>query len=230
MHFFLLFLAMLISFMATPAAGALGCKWGAVDHPGDRKVHRSSVPRLGGMAIFSGFFLSCAFYVYFIAPASSGWIPEGTIALLIAAILIVFALGIFDDFRGTNAPVKFSVQLIAALLVIWNGDVIRTVTNPAGGSIELGILAVPVTILWLVGVTNAFNLIDGVDGVAAGVGAIVAGTMALIGVYSSPLQPCAGRCWDSSASTSTRPGFSWAIRAPCSSGSPSRCSRSGPAS
>ena len=188
---------MLVSFLGTPVAGTLGVRWGAVDHPGDRKVHGSMIPRLGGAAIFAAFFLSCAIYGGFFLPASHGWLSDRPVAFLIAAVLLVFALGVFDDIKGTNAPVKFAVQFVAALLVVWNGDVIRTVTNPAGGRIDLGVLAVPVTILWLVGVTNAFNLIDGVDGVAAGVGAIVAGTMALMGAYSGQQQmvvPAAALC------------------------------------
>lgn len=180
--------AILIAFAATPAAGVLGARWGAVDHPDSRKVHGFPVPRLGGAAIFAAFFLSCAVYLWLFQPFSREGVLGRPVPLLVGAALLVFALGVFDDIKGANAPVKLTVQVVAALLVVWNGDVIRTVTSPAGGSIELGVLAVPATILWLVGVTNAFNLIDGADGVAAGVGAIVAGTMALVGAYSGQEQ------------------------------------------
>jgi UDP-GlcNAc:undecaprenyl-phosphate GlcNAc-1-phosphate transferase len=95
---------------------------------------------------------------------------------------------VYDDLRGTNAWVKFSVQILAALLVVWQGYIISGITHPAGGRIDLGPLAVPVTILWLVGVTNAFNLIDGADGVAGGIGAIVAGTMSVVGFATGNLE------------------------------------------
>jgi UDP-GlcNAc:undecaprenyl-phosphate GlcNAc-1-phosphate transferase len=179
-----LILAFALSYLLTPFVSRFASRCGAVDFPGERKVHEGIIPRFGGVAIFASFvFVIAGYYLWF---TPSGWIVlRGSRVFGIAAAgVLIFALGVYDDLRGTNAWVKFSVQLVAAFLIVWNGDVIRIVTNPAGGQINLGILAVPVTILWLVGVTNAFNLIDGADGVACGIGAIVAGTMAFVGAYN----------------------------------------------
>lgn len=180
---FLIF-AFSLSYFLTPFARRFASRYGAVDFPGERKVHAGIIPRFGGVAIFASFVFAIAGYYLWIHP--SGWsaLSGSRVFGIAAAGVLIFALGVYDDLRGTNAWVKFSVQLVAAFLVVWNGDVIRIVTNPAGGHINLGILAVPVTILWLVGVTNAFNLIDGADGVACGIGAIVAGTMAFVGAYN----------------------------------------------
>ena len=184
MTFFFLVSALLFSYFLTPIAGRIACRFGAVDYPGGRKVHEGIIPRFGGVAIFAAFVLATAGYYQWFHP--SAWTTlSGYRALGIAAAgFLIFVLGVYDDIRGTNASVKFSVQLVAAFLVVWKGDVIRVVTHPAGGQIDLGLLAVPVTVLWLVGVTNAFNLIDGADGVACGIGAIVAGTMAFVGAYN----------------------------------------------
>lgn len=180
---FLIF-AFSLSYILTPIAGRFASRYGVLDFPGERKVHEGIIPRFGGVAIFASFVFAIAGYYLCFHPSVWAALSGDRVLVFAAAGNLVFAVGVYDDLRGTNAWVKFSVQLVAAFLVIWNGDVISIVTNPAGGHINLGILAVPVTILWLVGVTNAFNLIDGADGVAAGIGVIVAGTMAFVGVYN----------------------------------------------
>ena len=180
---FLVF-AFSLSYFLTPLAGRFASRYGALDFPGERKVHEGIIPRFGGVAVFIAFVFATACYYQWYHPSAWAALSGDRVLGIAAAGILVFAVGVYDDLRGTNAWVKFSVQFAAAFLIVWKGDVIRVITHPAGGQINLGILAVPITVLWLVGVTNAFNLIDGADGVAAGIGAIVAGTMAFVGVYN----------------------------------------------
>src|SRR4030067_323778 len=178
MPFFFLFSAFLFPSSLPPTAGRIACRFGAVDYPGGRKVHEGIIPRFGGVAIFAAVVLVTAGYYQWFHP--SAWTTlSGYRALGIAAAgFLIFALGVYDDLRGTNAWVKFSVQLVAAFLVVWKGDVIRVVTHPAGGQIDLGLLAVPVTVLWLVGGTKALNPTDAADGGGRGIRGIVAGGVA----------------------------------------------------
>jgi UDP-GlcNAc:undecaprenyl-phosphate GlcNAc-1-phosphate transferase len=197
MALFFIGISFLFAYSLTPVTERLARSFGALDLPGERKIHDRIVPRLGGVAIFTGFVGSATIYFLFVNPASWRVLLEGGVLGLAGAVLLIFALGVYDDFRGTNAWVKFTVQILAALLVVWNGYVISGITHPAGGRIDLGFLAVPVTVLWLVGVSNAFNLIDGVDGVAGGIGAIVAGTMSMVGFATGNLDSAflaAGLC------------------------------------
>ncbi|MFQ5700485.1 MAG: MraY family glycosyltransferase, partial [Acidobacteriota bacterium] len=93
---------------------------------------------------------------------------------LMAGGFLIVALGVYDDIKGLRAPVKFAVQTLAALIVIGMGTCVESFTNPLGGSFEVGWLGIPVAVLWIVGVTNAMNLIDGLDGLAVGSGSIAA--------------------------------------------------------
>jgi len=170
-----LFLAAGISFVVTvsltPLAAQLAVAWGWMDHPdGRRKLHRSPVPAVGGVAVFAGFMATGAAlqlleYRDLLRDLTSFralWVP------LVGAGLLVSAIGLVDDARGVRPLGKLAVQTAAAVLLYLSGFHIRQISNPLGGAIDLGMLALPVTILWLVGMSNAFNLIDGMDGLAAG--------------------------------------------------------------
>jgi UDP-GlcNAc:undecaprenyl-phosphate GlcNAc-1-phosphate transferase len=165
-----------------PPMRRIGFAVGAVDRPGHRKVHATEVSRLGGVAVWGAVaYVVALAAVMGVLDASTfaqvrvGWAPLALGGALLATI------GVVDDVRGLGARTKLLAQLAAAALVIAGGCVIREATNPiTGASFELGPLAVPVTVLWVVGVTNALNLIDGLDGLAAGVGLIVSGTLCLI--------------------------------------------------
>ena len=150
------------------------------------------------------------------------WLPLACGAALLAVI------GVVDDVRGLGARTKLLAQFAAAALVVAAGCVIREATNPfTGASLALGALAIPVTIVWIMGVTNALNLIDGLYGLAAGVGLIVSGTLCLISLtVGGTMRPRMG-CWparsrasSTSASTprrsssATRGASSWASRSP----------------
>lgn len=158
--------AFLISYASTPIVKALAFKIGAVDVPKDnRRMHKIPTARMGGVAIFYGFIISIICFAK---------IDTGLRGILIGSIIIV-VLGIFDDIYDLNAVFKFVVQIVAALMVVMHGVRIDHISSFGFGSdpyIFLGMWSIPITVFWIVGVTNAVNLIDGLDGLAAGVATI----------------------------------------------------------
>jgi len=168
-----------ISLLITPGVIWLARRIGAVDLPSTRKIHKVPTPRLGGVAIYAGFFISVGLLRLVdsdLRNLTSLGPDKG--AMLTIALVMILALGIFDDLRSRTPSQKFLVQLLASTLVYFAGFRISTVTNPLGsGLLSLGVLEYPATVLWIVGITNAFNLIDGLDGLAAGVGAIACFTI-----------------------------------------------------
>ncbi|MEC1523416.1 MraY family glycosyltransferase [Neobacillus niacini] len=174
MFFFTLIVCFVISILITPLIKKLALFIGATDKPNQRKVHQSTMPRLGGLAIFISFIVGIMIFKP-INPAS--------ISILIGSTIIVIT-GILDDLLELSAKYKLIGQLAAAFTVVFLGDLqVFFVNLPFGGQLELGYLSIPFTILWIVGITNAINLIDGLDGLAAGVSCIALVTiswMALI--------------------------------------------------
>lgn len=164
-----LLVAGILSFLCTPLVKHLAMKVGAMDIPKDnRRMHTVPIPRMGGLAIFIGFLLSVLVF--------SQELDQGLKSILLGAILIVI-LGVFDDKYALGAKLKLMVQLIAAAIVVFYGDLrIDRLTNPFGGSLysywDFGVFAYPITIIWIVAITNAVNFIDGLDGLACGVSCI----------------------------------------------------------
>lgn len=158
------------TYLATPVIMSFAERIGAVDKPGKRKVHETNMPRLGGLAIYM---------VFTVVLVVSFPISEFLKGLLLGSTIIAF-LGAADDCRGIAPKFKLLGQITAALVVVYFGTTVQFVTSPFDGIILLGILAVPVTLLWIVGITNAVNLIDGLDGLAAGISAIAAVTIGII--------------------------------------------------
>jgi len=157
-------IAFLVAFIATPIVIKLARKWGAMDAPCDRKVHTSSMPRMGGLAIYAGFL---------VAVLATQTINTQLIGVLIGCTMIIL-LGIADDIKGLSPKVKLAGQTLAALVVVLFGVQISFITNPFADVLFLNALVIPLTVLWIVGVTNAVNLIDGLDGLAAGTSGIAA--------------------------------------------------------
>lgn len=161
-----------VAWAVTPWVRRQAFRWGALDRPDARKVHQKVMPRLGGLAVYLGFVVGV---LVTMQPSRS------TYGLLLGMTLIVL-LGALDDIRGLSPRVKLAGQIAAALVLLPFGVQIYFVTNPLNGHIlELGWLGVPVTVFWVVAVTNAVNLIDGLDGLAGGVSCIAALTMAAVG-------------------------------------------------
>lgn len=166
-----LVMACLISLGTTPLVKKLALRWGATDAPDARKVHRTVMPRMGGLAIYLAFTLTALLTQPLTRPVV-GLLLGGT---------IIMVVGLLDDIYGLSPRFKLMGQLGAAVVLVVFGYHVDFVTNPLGGSvIPLGILSIPVTIFWIIGVTNALNLIDGLDGLAAGTSVIAAVTMALV--------------------------------------------------
>jgi len=139
--------------------------------PNERMVHTGFIPRLGGLGIYGGFLFGILICYIIFRPLAD--FNSQYIFILIGTLAIV-AIGVYDDFKGLNAPRKFLGQFIAASLVIFSGCTIDVIINPFGADVPLGLFAIPVTYLWIIGLTNAVNLLDGLDGLAAGVSFIVA--------------------------------------------------------
>lgn len=164
-----LLLAAGLSSIATPAARACAERLGVLDHPGARKPHRRATARLGGPAVV----LSAAASLGVLAPVT----PDARDRLwpMLVGAGLVFVIGLWDDVRGVSAVVKLLAEAAAAAVVIAGGVTIDRVTF-AGATYDLGLMSVPITLIWVVALTNAFNLIDGLDGLAAGLAVIAAVT------------------------------------------------------
>ena len=168
-----LWAACVCAYAVTPAAESLALRVGAVDLPGEkRKVHTRAVPRLGGLAIAAGFF--CALLAF--------TAPDAALAGVMRGALLIALMGAADDRFSLRSPLKLAVQLLAALLCWRAGARIEVLSIPFGEAryLSLGALGLPLTLLWMTACTNAMNLIDGLDGLAAGVAAIGAGCMLLV--------------------------------------------------
>ncbi len=168
------------SAIATPLVARLARAVGAVDRPNARKVNRrQNIPLLGGLAVAVGFAAGLLAVTPLLDGAGEFWTHLG--GFLVGGALIL-AVGVYDDRYGLGAVPKFSVQLLAALVAIHSGFIIPHLTEPLTWTTFLLPTWVRwlITIAWIVGVTNAINLIDGLDGLAAGLGAMIAATLALI--------------------------------------------------
>jgi UDP-GlcNAc:undecaprenyl-phosphate GlcNAc-1-phosphate transferase len=163
-------LAMLITALTTPFVRRAALAAGAVDEPGARRVHTRRVPRLGGIAIAIGFFLPLvALFAIHTHAALVFFSTKSISAGLVAGSLLVVCAGLVDDVKGLGAKAKLLIQTAAAVLAFAGGMRIEGIDLPWIGALSLGWFALPATVLWIVGIVNAMNLIDGLDGLAAGV-------------------------------------------------------------
>lgn len=166
-----IFVAFLASYLLTPMMMKLALRIGAVDKPNERKVHQGTITRIGGVAIFGGFMIG-ALLMRELSFQAWGLLLSGTMIMI---------LGLVDDIKGISPKIKLLGQIIAALVLVYFGVQVQFITNPFNGGIKsLGFLSIPVTVFWVTGMSNAVNLIDGLDGLAAGVSAIAAVTLAVV--------------------------------------------------
>lgn len=180
-----LLVAAVVSFLMTPVVKTFAYKVGAIDVPKDaRRMHKVPIPRLGGLAIFIGFLVSIVLFVNIRG-------NQQMQSILLGSVIIVI-LGVVDDITPLPAMFKFVVQIVAAAIPAMNGVVIQAVSNPNVFSDNLywvlGWLSIPVTVIWIVAITNSVNLIDGLDGLANGVSAISATTVLIIALLGSESQ------------------------------------------
>ncbi len=168
--------AFLISFAATPVVIGIAKKIKAIDVPKDnRRIHKKPIPLIGGLAIFYGFLISVLCFCV---------IDEAVIGIVLGALLIVIT-GIIDDKYSLPAKVKLLMQIVAAVIVIAFGVEMRYFENPFTNEyVTLGWLSIPITIIWIVGVTNAVNLTDGLDGLAAGISTIASLSLLILILFT----------------------------------------------
>lgn len=171
-------LAFIITFSATPIAKRISMKAGAVDYPKDRRrMHKEPIARLGGIAIIAGFTVAVLFVFFTALLGNSEKDIVRQLLGIMAGMSIIAAIGITDDIKKLGPWPKLSLQIIAALVTILiSGLRITIFSNPFSASLPYvvipGYISYPLTVLWIVAITNAINLIDGLDGLAAGVTAI----------------------------------------------------------
>ncbi len=185
-------LAFIITFSATPIAKKIALKYGAVDYPHDgRRMHKKPIARMGGIAIICGFIVSVLFMT-FSGLSVNGANPEINRQLLgiMIGILIIAVIGIADDIKKLGPLPKFIAQIAAALAVVIISDMrITILTNPFNSAASYIVLpdfvSYPLTVLWIVGITNAINLIDGLDGLAGGITAISCISLFFINLYTN---------------------------------------------
>jgi UDP-GlcNAc:undecaprenyl-phosphate GlcNAc-1-phosphate transferase len=162
-------LAVVFSFVITPLSISLAWRFRLIDEPGSEahKIHKSPMPRAGGLIIF---------FVVVIGSALSGILISRPIAPIILASIIILAFGIWDDIHGILAPWKLLGQALATGILIWQGIMVLFPRNLA--------LDIFITFFWMIGITNAFNLVDSMDGLAVGLGGITTSFLMLGALYA----------------------------------------------
>ena len=160
----------------TPLVRQMGVRLKLYDFPdGRRKIHRKPIPTLGGLSVFTAFYLS--FGILFLIKGAKGLIAPLSSAKAVAFFVggaMVVIIGVHDDLRKLSPTTKLLFQVLIGFLLYAAGYRIAVLSNPLGGEpIHLGIVSPIVTILWIIGIINAFNLIDGIDGLATGIGVFV---------------------------------------------------------
>ncbi len=158
--------ALLFAIGGTPVARWVALRLGIVDHPNARKVHTSPMPYLGGLAMYASFIAALLLF-------GQEFYVEQLVGILLGATWVSF-LGIWDDWRGVRPLLKLAGQAVGALILIATGVQIEFLHNP--------VLNAAVTIFWVVGITNALNLLDNMDGLSGGVAAIAAAWFGLLAV------------------------------------------------
>ena len=169
----------LLGLLFTPLIASASLALGLVDAPGGRKVHLTSVPRIGGLAVVLAVGLALAGVI-----ATEQWTgiaaPRlGPLVPILLGTTLVFAVGLVDDFKTLPASPKLVVQIIAATVIAASGLLIERLSL-GGQTWQLGWWSYPITLAWIVVLTNGFNLIDGIDGLATGIAVIAGATCAVI--------------------------------------------------
>jgi UDP-GlcNAc:undecaprenyl-phosphate GlcNAc-1-phosphate transferase len=172
-YLILFVMGLLTTLLLTPLVRRSAVRLRALDYPSERKVHRQPTPRLGGLSLFIAFNLvlviSCGVGFFYFPPH---FLQNINYLWLFLAGAIVFGMGAVDDFRSLPPTHKLFFQITAGLIISLTAFKIEGITFPFG-TLELGIWSIPVTVLWVVAITNSLNLLDGLDGLAAGTAFIV---------------------------------------------------------
>lgn len=173
--------SLLICFVLTAVIIRLCHKYDIYDRPGGKhKRHKKPTPLLGGTAVLISVWLGILAYMLFSNGALSGIIDS--LPYILAGSLIIYGVGLYDDFHPISAWFKLAAQAVAGLVLYFGGLSFDLVSLPIIGEIAVDGYSVLITILWVIALSNALNLIDGLDGLAAGVSSIAAVTMVIIGI------------------------------------------------
>ncbi len=176
-------LALAVALALTPVVRSLARRLGALDDPTrtERKIHGKAIPRLGGLAIAAAFYAPLVGLLLVDSEVGRRFSADSdkVLGLFVGGLAIV-GLGVYDDIKGANAPKKLAVQFGVAALLYLLGFRISQISIPLGFTLDLGYLDLPVTLLWIAGVINAFNLIDGLDGLASGIAFFAAATTLVV--------------------------------------------------
>lgn len=165
----------LFVYILVPVVKKIAYHINAIDLPNARKVHKVPIPRLGGLAIYAGFLFG---YLVF------GKQNNLMTSILIGSFIIIIT-GIIDDIKPLKAKIKLLGQLVAALIVVINGDILLSNISAFGLYINFGLLAYPITILFILTFINCMNLIDGLDGLATGISSIFFATVGVIAIFKN---------------------------------------------
>ena len=179
--------SLLASLLLVPLVARYALKAGLFDAPGERKIHQKPVPRLGGIAIFVSFLIALGAVGVFGHSPAVFLIGKGNLGLIAGGTLI-FLLGLLDDLFNLSPYVKLAGQFLAAFVAFGMGVSIEALDLPGSLLLVLNALSLPFTLLWMVGISNAVNFIDGVDGLAGGVGMFAALTLAVVAIFTGQPQ------------------------------------------
>lgn len=173
----------LISFIITPLVKKFAIMVNAIDIPKDeRRIHIKPVPVMGGLAIYISFVIGTILY--------NGILTKSQLGIIVGATIIVVG-GMIDDIKELSPKYKLLIQVMGAACLLISGVRISILTNPFREFypyLNIGWVSIPVTIIWIVGVTNAFNLIDGLDGLAAGIAFISCVTLMIVSIINGRLE------------------------------------------
>ncbi len=165
LHIFLF--AFSLSFSLVPATMYLARRTGAMDNPSSRRIHDLPTPRLGGIAIF----------IAFLVAILANFIFQEELLYVLTGAAMVMGIGVVDDTKGCSARIRLIVQLSSVFLVMAGGVMLNLFSNDVFWGLPINIF---LTMLWVIGITNAMNFFDGMDGLASGLGAIISGFMGVI--------------------------------------------------
>jgi UDP-GlcNAc:undecaprenyl-phosphate/decaprenyl-phosphate GlcNAc-1-phosphate transferase len=184
--------ALTLSLLITPLVGRVARSRGLVDLPSRRKVHVRPVPRVGGIAMFLAVVMTFGGCVLLPALRGQSVLTDLQIAGLLGGGALIFGLGLLDDLRGLPPGLKFAVQVAVGLVAYLSGIGFHSLQLPGFSVVQLGVLSLPVTIFWFVLVINAFNLIDGLDGLAAGITVFSSIVLLVLGMVQGGPLVCVG--------------------------------------
>lgn len=178
-------LAFLVTLLMTPLSKKFAFRVGAVSVPNERSMHKTPMPIAGGIAIVLGF----AVAIIILSPLMPGFDIKNFAGLIFGSILITL-VGLLDDIYDLSARLRLFFQILAALIVVLSGTTIDILSWPwaPGGVLMLGAMSKILTVLWIIGLTNAFNFIDGLDGLATGVSSIASLCLMFVSIlYGEPI-------------------------------------------